>query len=92
MTDEVKETVKNTMPNIEDSDDAVKELRRAHRKRIGQQFKEARLTAGLSIRDVEERCGVSRNIICRTEGGRANTGIDGIAAIAAAVGKSVEIV
>lgn len=74
------------LPMLAPWEKEIKDERRDRRKHLGAALKTAREKAGLSLRDVAERSGVSRNIICRTEGGRANTGIDAVGAIAAVYG------
>ncbi|MDE6026669.1 MAG: helix-turn-helix domain-containing protein, partial [Muribaculaceae bacterium] len=63
-----------------------KKLGREHRKRIGEAFKDAREEMSLSIRDVEESTGISKNIICRLEAGRANATIATLKTIADSYG------
>ena len=62
--------------------DNSKLVRQAARRAIGTTLRNAREKHGLSIRDVEERTGISKNIICRTEAGRSNTTIDTISILA----------
>ena len=59
--------------------------KRAARKRIGQQLKEARENKGFSIRQFADICGINKSQICRVEAGRLNVGIDTIAAMADAL-------
>ena len=62
--------------------DRLAEVRRDNRKTMGATLRRIREERQLSIRDVEERTGISKNIICRTEAGRSNTTIDTIAVLA----------
>lgn len=66
--------------------DNPNERKIANRKRIGAALKEARKECGYSVLEVERRTGVARNIISRTEAGRANTTLDTINALAECYG------
>lgn len=65
--------------------------RREARQRLGKELKEAREAAGLSIREAEARTGVDKNVISRTEAGRANTTIDTINELAECYGCRLEL-
>ncbi|MBD5357390.1 MAG: helix-turn-helix transcriptional regulator [Bacteroides sp.] len=56
-----------------------REICREYRRNIGTQLKAMREKRGYSMRYVEEKTGISHNIISRTEAGRANTTIDTLA-------------
>ena len=58
---------------------ARKNLCREYRRNSGEQLKAMRVKRGYSLRQVEEKTGIARNIISRTEAGRANTTIDTLA-------------
>lgn len=51
------------------------------RKEVGEQIKAARKKAGLSLRDIEEKTGISRNHISRIEQGRYNVTIDTLSTV-----------
>lgn len=68
-----------------------KTLHRSTRKYIGQQLKEARDEAGLSIRQLASLTGVDKNQISRIEAGRANPTIDTITTLAEMLGLSIFI-
>lgn len=59
--------------------EARKNLCREYRRNIGAQLKAMREKRGYTLRYVEEETGVAKNIISRTEAGRANTTIDTLA-------------
>ena len=61
--------------------EARKNLCRNYRRNVGAQLKAMREKRGYSLRFVEEETGISRNIVSRTEAGRANTTIDTIAVL-----------
>lgn len=58
-----------------------KALCREYRRSIGWQLKEMRTKSGYTLRQVEEATGINKNIISRTEAGRANTTIDTLAVL-----------
>lgn len=61
--------------------DQRKELCRHYRRSVGWQLKEMRNKRGYTLREVEEATGIAKNIISRTEAGRANTTIDTLAVL-----------
>ena len=72
-------------------DDEKKDKARATRQVFGEAIKAARAERGLSIRDLEERTGVTRNTICRIEGGRLNATLDTYSALASALGLELSL-
>lgn len=63
----------------------------ALRKKLGAAIHEARMAAGLTVRQLEERADTPKSNISRLEGGRANAGIDDYAKLAAALGLEINI-
>ncbi len=63
----------------------------AARKKLGKVINEARMAAGLTVRQLEERADTPKSNISRLEGGRANAGIDDYAKLAAALGLEINI-
>ncbi|MBD5273431.1 MAG: helix-turn-helix domain-containing protein [Bacteroides sp.] len=72
--------------------DAKSLRRREARRALGASLRAAREAKGYSIRDVEEATGVTKAVISRTEGGRANTTIDTINDLAEFYGLRVDLV
>lgn len=65
--------------------------KRAARKMLGRQLKEAREDKGLSVRQLAGLSGINKSQICRVEAGRLNVGIDTITALADALGLKIEL-
>lgn len=61
------------------------------RLRIGTELKALRESKGISMRQLEAMTGISNSHIARIEAGRYSTGIDIIAAIAAALDAKIRI-
>ena len=64
----------------------------SERERIGQKIASMRQEAGLSQAQLGERCGLERFHISRIESGRHSVGFDTLAAIAKAMGKTIDFV
>lgn len=61
------------------------------RKYVGDQLKAARESAGLTVRELAEKCGISYNHISRIEQGRYNVTIDTLGIIGKALGVEIRI-
>lgn len=68
----------------------IKEL--AERERIGRKIASMRQEAGLSQAELGKKCGLERFHISRIESGRHNVGLDTLAALAMALGKTLDFV
>lgn len=68
-----------------------KDIRSETRKRIGQILKDAREAKGLTVRALSSLTGIDKSQICRVEAGRLNVGIDTIAALAEALGLTLNL-
>ena len=66
--------------------------RNINREYIGKRVAEIRQAKGLSIRKLEELCGVSAQNITKIEHGRYNVSIDILGKICEALGRKIEIV
>ena len=62
------------------------------RKRIGQRVTDLRKDAGLTQKELAERCGLAQNHISRIEGGKYSPGLDLMETVAEALGKHVDLV
>lgn len=62
------------------------------RQRIGNALREARISAGMTTRELEEITGISNGELSRIENGRRNAGMDTIARIASVFGLRVGLV
>ncbi len=65
---------------------------RTTRKAVGLAIAQARNAAGLSVRDLADRCGLDAGHLCRIENGRMNVTIDTVAKICEALGLRLEAV
>ena len=65
---------------------------RTTRKAVGLAIARARNAAGLSVRDLADRCGLDAGHLCRIENGRMNVTIDTVAKICEALGLCLEAV
>ena len=65
---------------------------RTTRKAVGSAIARARNAAGLSVRDLADRCGLDAGHLCRIENGRMNVTIDTVAKICEALGLRLEAV
>lgn len=65
---------------------------RTTRKAVGLAIARARNAAGLSVRDLADRCGLDAGHLCRIENGRMNVTIDTVAKICEALGLRLEAV
>ena len=65
---------------------------RVTRKAVGSAIARARNAAGLSVRDLADRCGLDAGHLCRIENGRMNVNIDTVAKICEALGLRLEAV
>ena len=65
---------------------------RATRKAVGLAIAQARNAAGLSVRELADRCGLDAGHLCRIENGRMNVTIDTVAKICEALGLRLEAV
>ncbi len=65
---------------------------RVTRKAVGSAIARARNAAGLSVRDLADRCGLDAGHLCRIENGRMNVTIDTVAKICEALGLRLEAV
>ena len=65
---------------------------RTTRKAVGLAIAQARNAAGLSVRDLADRCGLDAGHLCRIENGRMNVTIDTVAKIYEALGLRLEAV
>ena len=65
---------------------------RTTRKAVGLAIAQARNAAGLSVRDLADRCGLDAGHLCRIENGRMNVTIDTVAKICKALGLRLEAV
>lgn len=63
-----------------------------HREKIGSRLRELREDAGLTVRDLALKAGVTPANVTNIENGRYSAGLDVLARIASALGASVEIV
>ena len=68
----------------------IKEL--AERERIGRKIASIRQEARLSQAELGKKCGLERFHISRIESGRHSVGFDTLAAIAKALGKTIDFV
>ena len=62
------------------------------RLRIGRRIAEIRNEVGFTQRQLAERCGLQQCHIARIETGRYSVGLDTLAAIAEALGKTVDFI
>lgn len=62
------------------------------RKRIGARIAELRREQGMTQKELAERAGMQRTHIVRIEQGRYNVGVDALAAIGDALGRSIDLV
>ena len=65
---------------------------RTTRKAVGLAIAQARNAAGLSVRELADRCGLDAGHLCRIENGRMNVTIDTVAKICEALGLRLEAV
>ncbi len=65
---------------------------RTTRKAVGLAIARARNAAGLSVRELADRCGLDAGHLCRIENGRMNVTIDTVAKICEALGLRLEAV
>ena len=65
---------------------------RTTRKAVGLAIAQARNAAGLSVRDLADRCDLDAGHLCRIENGRMNVTIDTVAKICEALGLRIEAV
>lgn len=65
---------------------------RTTRKAVGLAIAQARNAAGLSVRDLADRCGLDAGHLCRIENGRMNVTLDTVAKICEALGLRLEAV
>ena len=65
---------------------------RTTRKAVGLAIAQARNAAGLSVRDLADRCGLDAGHLCRIENGRMNVTIDTVAKICETLGLRLEAV
>jgi len=65
---------------------------RVTRKAVGSAIARARNAAGLSVRDLADRCGLDAGHLCRIENGRMNVTIDTVAKICEALGLRLEVI
>ena len=65
---------------------------RVTRKAVGSAIARARNAAGLSVRDLADRCGLDAGHLCRIENGRMNVTIDTVAKICEALGLRLEAI
>lgn len=62
-----------------------------HRLRIGQQIADLRDKAGLTLRQLAEKSGVSYQNICKIENGKYNVSIDLLSKLCDAMGAEINI-
>ncbi len=65
---------------------------RTTRKAVGLAIAQARNAAGLSVRELADRCGLDAGHLCRIENGRMNVTLDTVAKICEALGLRLEAV
>lgn len=63
-----------------------------HRQRIGQRIREIRGALGMTQQELAERTGIQRCHIARIEAGRYSVGLDTLAKIARALGKTIDFI
>lgn len=74
---------------VEGSDDTLR--KRVAREAVGRQIKEARTSAGLTLRQLAEKTGIAFNHIGRIEAGRYNVTVDTLAILSGVLGKAISI-
>lgn len=80
------------MPSRETARQRGKRLGRAQRRRVGEELRVARVGAGLSLREVGRRIGVSHSGVARRERGEVETlSIDQVAVMASVLGLELRI-
>ncbi len=70
----------------------IADVMRENRRHVGSQIHEARIAAGLTLRQLEEQCGVTYANLCRIERGGLNVQLDTLARILHVLELEIDIV
>ena len=93
LTDAAGKVIKSeTYTRKSDRSEWTTAIGRTTRKAVGLAIAQARNAAGLSVRDLADRCGLDAGHLCRIENGRMNVTIDTVAKICEALGLRLEAV
>ena len=93
LTDAAGKVIKaETYTRKSDRSEWTTAIGRTTRKAVGSAIARARNAAGLSVRDLADRCGLDAGHLCRIENGRMNVTIDTVAKICEALGLRLEAV
>jgi DNA-binding XRE family transcriptional regulator len=93
LTDAAGKVIKSeTYTRKSDRSEWTTAIGRTTRKAVGLAIAQARNAAGLSVRDLADRCGLDAGHLCRIENGRMNVTLDTVAKICEALGLRLEAV
>ena len=93
LTDAAGKVIKSeTYTRKSDRSEWTTAIGRVTRKAVGLAIARARNAAGLSVRELADRCGLDAGHLCRIENGRMNVTIDTVAKIGEALGLRIAVV